>query len=151
MPKSTVTLSFPDLLLYILDTRIISPWWYPTVSLKSSSPKTASFTLSLIGFVLILFSLVTQSCLTICDPIHCSTSGLPVHHQLPEFTQTHAHWVSDAIQPSHPPLSPSSLAFNLFQYQGLLNWVSSSHKVAKILAFQLQHQSFQWIFRTDFL
>ena len=80
----------------------------------------------------------------------CSTPGLPVHHQLPEFTETYVHWVSDAIQPSHP-LSFPSLAFNLSQHQGLFKWVSSSHQVAKVLEFQLQHQSFQKIFRTDFL
>ena len=79
-----------------------------------------------------------------------SMPGLPVHHQLPEYTQTHVHWVIDAIQPSHPLSSPSP-AFNLSQNQGLFKWVSSSHQVAKILEFQLQHQSFQWIFRTDFL
>ena len=78
-------------------------------------------------------------------------AGLPVHHQLPEFTQTHVHWISDAIQPSHPLLSPSSPTFNLSQHQGLFKWVSSSHRVAKVLEFQLQHQSFEWIFRTDFL
>ena len=77
----------------------------------------------------------------------CSTPGLPVHHQLPGFTQTHVHWVSDAIQPFHPLSSPSP-AFNLSQHQGLFQWVSSSHQVAKLLEFQLQHQSFQWIFRT---
>ena len=81
----------------------------------------------------------------------CSTPGLPVHHQLLEFTQTHVHWVSDAIQPSHPLSSPSPPAFNLSQHQGLFKWVSSSHQVAKVLEFQLQHQSFQLIFRTDFL
>ena len=135
----------------MLDTRIISPWWYSKVGLKSSSPKTASFTFSFIGFVLVLFSSVTQSCLTLCDPMDCSMPGIHVHHQLLEFTQTHAHWVGDVIQPSHPPSSPSPLAFNLFQDQGLLKWVGSSHQVAKILEFQLQHQSFQWIFRTDFL
>ena len=75
---------------------------------------------------------------------------LPVHHQFPELTQTHVRRVGDAIQPSHPLLSPSS-AFNLSQHQGLFQWVSSSHQVAKVLEFQLQHQSFQWIFRTDFL
>ena len=75
--------------------------------------------------------------------------GLPVHHQLPEFTQTHVHWVSDAIQPSRPLSSTSPLAFNLSQHQGLFQWVCSSHQVAKVLEFQLQHQSFQWIFRTD--
>ena len=93
---------------------------------------------------------VTQSCLTLCNPMDRSTPGLPVHHQLPEFTQT-LHWVGDAIQPSHPLSSPSPPAFNLSQYQGLFQWVSSLHQVAKILEFQLQHQSFQWIFKTDFL
>ena len=81
----------------------------------------------------------------------CSTPGLPVHHQLPEFTQTHVHWVGDAIQPSHPLLSPSLPAFNFSQHQGLFKWVSSLHQVANVLEFQLQHQSFQWIFRTAFL
>ena len=79
-----------------------------------------------------------------------STPGLPVHHQLPEFTQIHVHWVSDAIQPSHPLSSPSP-ALNLSQHQGLLQWVSSSHQVAKVFSALLQHQSFQWIFRADFL
>ena len=96
------------------------------------------------------FSEVVQSCPTLCDPINRSTPGLPVHHQLPEFTQTHVHWVGDAIQPSHPLSSPSP-TFNLSQHQGLFQWVSSSHQVAKVLEFQLQHQSFQRIFRTDFL
>ena len=86
----------------------------------------------------------------LCDPMNCSMPGLPVHHQLPEFTQTHVHWVSDAIQPSHPLSSPSPPALNLSQQQSLFRWVSSSHQVAKILEFQLQHQSFQRIFRTDF-
>ena len=76
--------------------------------------------------------------------------GFPVHHQLLELAQSHAHWVSDTIQPSHPLSSPSPPAFSLSQHQSLFKWVSSSHQVAKILEFQLQHQSFQWIFRTDF-
>ena len=97
------------------------------------------------------FSSVAQSCLTLCDPMDCSTPGFPVHHQLLELTQTHVHWVSDAIQPSHPLLSPSPPAFNLSWHQGLFKWVSSSHQVAKIIGIQLQHQSFHWIFRTDFL
>ena len=80
-----------------------------------------------------------------------STPGLPVHHQLPQFTQTHVHWVGDAIQPSQPLWSPSPPALNLSQHQGLFKWVSSSHQGAKVLEFQLQHQSFQWIFRIDFL
>ena len=99
----------------------------------------------------ILFSPVVQSCLTLCDPMDCSTPGFPVHHQLPELTQTHVHWVGDAIQPSPPLSSPSPLAFSLSQHQGLFQWVSSSHQVVKILELQLQHQSFQWIFRVDFL
>ena len=97
------------------------------------------------------FSSVTQSCPTLCDPMNCSTPGLPVQNQLPESTQTHVHWVSDAIQPSHPLSSPSPPALNLSQHQGLFKWVSSSHQVAKVLEFQLQYQSFQWIFRTDLL
>ena len=96
-------------------------------------------------------SSVAQSCLTLCDPMDCGNPGLPVHHQLPEFTKTHVHWVCDAIEPSHPLLSPFPPAFNLSQHQGLLQWVCSSHQVAKILVFQLQHQSFQWILRTDLL
>ena len=92
-----------------------------------------------------------QSCPTLCDPMDCSTPGLPVHHQLPEFTQSHVHWVSDAIQPSHPLSSPSPPTLSLSQHQGLFKWVSSSHQVAKVLEFQLQHQSFQWIFRADLL
>ena len=90
-----------------------------------------------------------SSCL--CDPMDCSTPGLPIHHQLPEFTQTHVHRADDAIQPSHSLSSPSPPAFNLSQHQGFFHWVSSSHQVTKVLEFQLQHRSFQWIFRTDFL
>ena len=95
------------------------------------------------------FSWVAQSCLTLCDPMDCSTPGFPVHHQLPKLAQTHVHRVGDAIQPSHPLWFPSP-AFNLSLNQGLFQWVSSSHQVAKVLEFQLKHQSFQWIFRTDF-
>ena len=80
---------------------------------------------------------VTQSCPTLCDPMNHSTPGLPVHHQLLEFTQTHVHWVSDAIQPSHPLSSPSLLAPNPSQHQSLFQWVNSSHEVAKVLEIQL--------------
>ena len=90
------------------------------------------------------FSSVAQLCPTLCDPMDCSTPGLPVHKKLLEFTQTHDHWVSDAIQSSHPLSSPSPPAFSLSQHQGLFKWVSPSHQVAKVLEFQLQHQSFQW-------
>ena len=96
-------------------------------------------------------SSVAQSCSTLCNPMDCSTPGFLVHHQLLELVQTHVHGVSDAIQPSHPLLSPSPPAFNLSQHQGLFQWVSSLHQVAKVLEFQLQHQSFQWTPRTDLL
>ena len=101
--------------------------------------------------IIIQFSSIAQSCLTLCDPMNHSRPGLPVHHQLPESTQTHVHWTGDAIQPSHPLLSPSPPALNLSQHQGLFKWVSASHEVAKVLEFQLQHQSFQWTPRTDLL
>ena len=83
------------------------------------------------------FSSVAQSCLTLCDPMNRSTPGLPVHHQLPQFTQTHVHRVSDAIQPSHPLSSPSPPALNPSQQQSLFQWVNSSHEVAKVLEFRL--------------
>ena len=97
------------------------------------------------------FSSVAQLCLTLCHPMDCSRPGFPVHHWLLEHTQTHVHRVSDAIQPSHPLSSPFPPAFNLSQHQGLFQWVGSLHQVAKVLELQLQHQSFQWLFRTDFL
>ena len=83
------------------------------------------------------FSSVAQSCPTLCNPMNCSMPGLPVHHQLPEFTQTHIHWVGDAIQPSHPLSSPSPPAPNPSQHQSLFQWVNSLHEVAKVLEFQL--------------
>ena len=97
------------------------------------------------------FSSVAQSCPTLCDPMNSSTPGLPVHHQLPEFTQTHVHRDGDAIQPSHPLLSPSPPASNPSQHQGLFQWVNSSNEMAKGLEFQLQHLSFQWTPKTDLL
>ena len=87
------------------------------------------------GISKVQIRLVAQSCPTLCDPMNRSMPGLPVHHQLPEFTQTHIHWVGDAIQPSHPLSSPSSPAFNLSPHQGLFQWVSSSHQVAKYWSF----------------
>ena len=95
------------------------------------------------------FSSVAQSCPTLCNPMNRSTPGLPVHHQLPEFTQIHVHRIGDAIQPSHPLSSPSPPAPNPSQHQGLFQWVNSSHEVAKVL--ELQHQSFQWTPRTGLL
>ena len=78
--------------------------------------------------IVYMLSSVTQSCLTLCNPMDCSMPGLPVHHQLPESTQTHVHWVSDTIQLSNPLSSPALPAFNLFQHQGLFQWVSSLHQ-----------------------
>ena len=95
------------------------------------------------------FSLVAQSCPTLCDPMNRSTPGLPVHHQLLEFTQTHVHRVSDAIQPSHPLSSPSPPAPNPSQPQCLFQWVNSSHEVDKVLEFQVYHHSFQRNPRVD--
>ena len=97
------------------------------------------------------FSSVTQLCPTLCNPKNRSTPGLPVHHQLPEFTQTHVHRVSDAIQPSHPLSSPSPPSPNPCQHQSLFQWVNSSHEVAKVLEFQFQHHSFQRNPRDDLL
>ena len=88
-------------------------------------------------WICVQFSSVAQLCLTLCDPMNCSTPGLPVPHQLREFTQTHIHWVGDAIQPSHPLSSPSPPAPNPSLHQGLFQWVNSSHEVAKVLEFQL--------------
>ena len=109
-------------------TPLIVPWsfWWPAPILMLSQ-----------------FSSVAQSCPTLCDPMNCSMPGLPVHHQLPEFTQIHVHRVGDAIQPSHPLSSPSPPAPNPSHHQSLFQWVNSSHEAAKVLEFQLQHQSFQ--------
>ena len=111
--------------------RVVASAWFPLVGWDSS----------------VLF---TQLCLTLCGPMNRSMPGLLVHHQLPESTQTHVHWVGDAIQPSHP-LSSLLLRLNLSQHQGLFKWVSSLHQVAEVLEFQLQHQSFQWTPRTDLI
>ena len=90
-------------------------------------------------------SSVTQLCLTLCNPMDCSTPGFPVLHYLPELAQTHVHWVGDAIQPSHPLLSRSPPAFSLPQDQGLFQWVSSSHHVAKVLELLMNILIFWWI------
>ena len=118
----------------------------PTIaSMCSSEEKKKSPTAS------VQFSSVTQSCLILSNPMNHSTPGLPVHHQLPEFTQTHVHRVGDAVQPSHPLSSPSPPSPNPSQHQGLFQWVNSSHEVAKVLEFQLQYQSFRWTPRTGLL
>ena len=107
-------------------------WWalFPNQMLKLL---VSGFSLNL--NVSVQFSLVTQSCLTLCDPMNCSTPGLPVHHQLPEFTQTHVHQVGDAILPSHPLSSPSPPAPNPSQHQSLFQWVNSSHEWPKYWSF----------------
>ena len=96
-------------------------------------------------------SSLTQSCPTLCDHMDYNTPGFPSQHQLQNVAQTHVHQVSADTQPTDPRSSPSPPAFNLFQHQGLFEWVRSLHQVTKVLEFQLQHQSFQWIFRTHFL
>ena len=120
------------------------PIHFPCCNLKSLQLHDCPYSLH-------LSSVQSLSGVWLCDPMDCSTPGLPVHHQFPGFTQTHAHWVGDAIQSSHPLSSPSPPTFNLSQHQGLFKWVSSLHHMSKVLEFQLQHQSFQWIDRIDFL
>ena len=107
--------------------------------------------LSKISYIYCCCYPVTKSYPALYDSMDCSTPGLPVHHQLLEFTQTHVNWVSDAIQPSQSLSSSSPTIFSLSHHQSLFQWVSSSHQVAKVLEFQLQHQSFQWTPRTDLL
>ena len=125
------------------------------ISIWPSQEKFSAFKDSggLSRFSSVQFISVIQLCLTLCDPMDYSTPNFPAHHQLLELAQTHVHQVSDAIQPSHPLVSPSPPAFNLSQHQGQwsFQWFSSLHQVAKVLEFQLQHQSFQWTFRTDLL
>ena len=117
-----ISLNYPWIILSL--TELFSRWNFCLLQLNET-------------LVSVQFSLVAQSCPTLCDPVNCSTPGLPVHHKLPEFTQTHVHRVSDAIQPSHPLSSPFSPAPNPSQHQSLFQWVNSSHEVAKVLEFQL--------------
>ena len=121
--------------------------WYMTVF----SPLLLIALESTQDWIIVQFSSIAQSCPTLCNSMNCRMPGFPVHHQLPELAQTHVRRVGDAIQPSCPLTSPSPPAFKLSLHQGLFKWVSSSHQVAKVLELQLQHQSFQWIFGTDFL
>ena len=116
---------------------VITPSWL-SGSWRSFlySSSVYSWHLFLIYFASVQFGSVAQSCPTLCDPMNCGTPGLPVHHQLLEFTQTHVHRVDDAIQPSHPLSSPSPPAPNTSQHQGLFQWVNSLHEVAKVLEFQ---------------
>ena len=130
-------------------------YWEKDITMKNMSKlwhSPASGTLFSVTHAKALsISQFTQPCPTLGNPKDCSTPGFPVHHQLPELTQTHNLRVGDTIQPSHQLSSPSSPTFKLSQHQGLFRWVSSSLQVAKVLEFQPQRQSFQWILRTDFL
>ena len=132
---------------------VLKNWCFWTVVLEKTleSPLDCKEPLEILLFLFLCCCSVTQACPTLCDPMDCSTPGFPVLHSLSEFAQTHVHWVGDTIQPSHPVSSPSPPAFNLSHQQGLFQWVRSSHQVAKVLKLQLQHQSFQWILRVDFL
>ena len=137
-----------------LNPHLWHPLHWPAYSLQPSyqwSPQTR--TEQWFSFVKFMSSCcsVAELCPTLCDPMDCSMPSFPVPHHLLEFAQVHVHWIGDAIQLFHP-LSPSSpSAFNSYQHQGLFQWVGSLHQVAKVLEHQLHHQSFQRIFRVDFL
>ena len=131
------------LIISWLECKQVQPLWKKCLfksfaHLKNQVTESFNFFFFLVLIYSVQFSSITQSCPTLCNPMDCSTPGLPVHYQLPEFTQTHVHWVSDAMQPSHLLSSPSPPAFSLSQHQGLFKWVSSLHQVAKVLEFQLQ-------------
>ena len=113
-------------------------------SLKSYNTQQQKGVLYHFSLLLVCCCSDAKLCLTICNPVSCIMPGFSVLRYLPEFAQMHVHWVSDAIQPLDP-LLPPSFGLNLSQHQGLFQWVSSSHQVAKVLELQLQHQSFQWI------
>ena len=144
-----VDCSLPGSSVHGIFQAIVLEWIAISFSRGSSQPRDGTrishivdrhFTVSAtreVWIMTIQFSSVAEPCPTLCDPINCSTPGLPVHHHLPEFTQTHIHRVNDAIQPSHPLLSPSSPASNPSQHQSLFQWVNSLHEVAKVLEFQL--------------
>ena len=123
--------------------------WYSYLENPMDGSQTQSWLSDFTHSNQVQFSSVSQSCPTLCDPMNRSTPGLHIHHQLPESTQTHAHRVGNIIQPSHLLSSPSPPAPNPSQHQDLFQWVNSSHEVAKVLEFRLQHQSFQWTPRTD--
>ena len=141
-----------SLLIMMLTEFVIYCLYYVDLNIPSMPTLLRVFNYKwMLQFSSVQFSPVAQSCPTLCSPMNCSRQGLPVHHQLPEFTQTYVYWIGDAIQPSHPLSSPFPPAPNPSQHQSLFQWVNSLHEVAKILEFQLQHQSFQWTPRTDLL
>ena len=117
-----------------------------------SLPTSHTHPLTLFWTSLSISSVQWLSCIRLsATPWIAACQGFSVHHQLPEFTQIHVHRVSDAIQPSHPLSSPSPPVPSPSQHQSVFQWVNSSHEVAKVLEFQLQHQSFQWTPRTGLL
>ena len=118
-------------------------WWDSSEQKKDTCSYRAYMWLRKKYCISVQFSSVTHLYPTLCNPMNRSTQGLLVYHQFQEFTQTHVHWIGDAIQPSQPLSSHSPPALNLSPHQGLFKWVSSSHQVAKVLQFQLQHQSYQ--------
>ena len=128
-------------------------WFWVQVPVVASAqiPKLRVLTVWSPGRWLCCCCSVAKLCPTLCDPMNCSTPGSSVLHYLPEFVHTHVHWVGDAIQPSHPVPPRSPPALNLSQHHDLFQWMDSLHQVAILLELQLQHQSFQGIFRTDFL
>ena len=134
VPFSSCPQSFPTSGFFQMSQLFTSGGQSIGVSASTSVPPVNTYSVQ--------FSSVAQSCLTLWDSMNHSTPGLPVHHQLPESSQTHVRRVGDAIQPSHPLSSPSPPALSLSQNQGIFKWVSSSHQVAKVLELQLQHQSF---------
>ena len=113
----------------LLNSYCLWKWWHHSLAINSVDGLSTFLTTTHFS---VQFSSVAQSCSTLCNPMDCRMPGLPVHCQLLEFTQTHVHWVGDAIQPSHPLSSLSPPALNLSQHQGLFKWVSSSHQVAKV-------------------
>ena len=142
------------LFYFFFSLSLLNPLYTPFFSLSPPCSFPLFFFSLSLSFFFFQFSLVQFSCSVVsdsCDPMNSSRPGLLVHHQLLESTQTHVHWVGDAIQPSHPLLSPSPPSLNLSQHQDLFKWVSSSHQEAKLLEFLLHHQSSQWKSRTDLL
>ena len=165
-PNSNFTLSHISCHLFLLKSSchtssgilifiaIVLLWFIIFVTDKATSGRMVNNVNNNATYIIHIFQFSSVQLLShvrLCDPVNCSTPGLPVHHQLMESTQTHVHWVSDAIQPPHPLSSHSPPALNLSQHQGVFKWVSSLHQVDKVWGFQPQYQSFQWTPRTDLL
>ena len=158
LPSSNLKFSvYKIFLVGHLNLHTKTPWsgfWVPDF-VSIASPGEGGGRLELLFILIVPFdfylhcSSVAKSCLSFCNPMECSMPGFPVLPDISEFAQTHVHWVSDAIQPSYPLSFASPLAFNLSQHHVIFPWVDSLYQMARVL--DLQHQSFQWIFRIDFL